>query len=221
VIRARRQRQLDRRSFGSDRGFTLSELLVVIVLFSIIGGIVGTVVRVGLKHQAQMQDRSSAFASARTVIQRVDRDIRAADPLDYFSPTTISMSENGGVTGSTAGTVTYVVSAVTSTTSQLAVYPCGLNSASVPICTGRVLISNLVQTGSTPVFSPSSTIGYAAPVGSAVSVDPSTCQVVNSTPTQYDPSCVGTISVHLLVQPSTINQPVNISDNGTELRNAS
>ncbi len=215
MIRARLQHQLDRAS-----GFTLSEMLVVIVLFSIIGGIVGTVVRVGLTHQTQLQDRNSAFADARKVIQRVDRDIRAANPLDYFSPTMISMSENGGVTGSTAGTVTYVVSAVTLTTSKLTAYPCGLNAADVPVCTGQVLISNLVQTTSNPVFRPAPITGYVSPTG-AVTVDPSTCKVVNSSPVQYDPNCVGTISVNLLVQPATINQPVNISDNGTELRNAS
>lgn len=206
---------LDRR-LKADGGFTLSELLVVIVLFSIIGGIIGTVVRVGLKHQTQMQDRNAAFADARKVIQRVDRDIRAANPLintatTPLSATSIQMYEYDG-TSSTPRVVSYKVVAVSGTTSKLVYQACGT-------CAEQVLIQNLVQTSSNPVFSFAPTTDYATTYPSQTTTNAATC-AFTATPTQYDPSCIGTISVHLIVQPATINQPVNISDNGTELRNA-
>jgi len=206
--------RLHRRRADRDGGFTLSEMLVVIVLFGIIGTIIATTVRMGLKHQTQLQDRNAAFAGVREVIQRVDRDIRAANPLESASATQIQLYENEGASAATGQVVTYAVVATSSTTAELT-YNAGDGSAT------RTLITNLVQTSTNPIFSFSPASDYAANQTTAQSLvtNASTC-AIRATPTQYDPSCVGMITVHLMAQPSTINQPVNVSDNGTELRNA-
>lgn len=207
----------DRRRLRHDRdgGFSLSELLVVIVLLGVIGGIVGTVVRIGLTHQSQMQVRNSAFADARKVIQRVDRDIRSAYLVSGSSPTSIELAMY--LNGASAAP-TYVTYAVNSAGTTLTRYPCQSASS----CTGQVMISNLVQTSTNPVFSFKATYTYssAQPTADVNVVDANSCAYA-ANPSQIKAGCVGEITVHLMVQPHTINRPIDVGDGGTELRNSS
>jgi prepilin-type N-terminal cleavage/methylation domain-containing protein len=198
-----------------DGGFTLSEMLVVLVIFGIIGGIVATVVRVGLTHQTQIEARNGAMADARKVIQRVDRDIRSAFLDKATTPSAIVLDEYlNGVTAAPT-VVTYSVSTTPGASSSQ------LNYQACATCTAQVLITNLVPTSTSPVFSFGSTYDYSTsqPAADAGTVNNQTCAYV-ANPTQIKSNCVGVITVHLLVQPPTLNGPVNVGDGGTELRNS-
>jgi prepilin-type N-terminal cleavage/methylation domain-containing protein len=133
-----------------DAGFTLTELLVVITLTGIIGPIVGAAVITGLHQQTKVQDRSSALAGARTALQRVDRDIRSANPIVCASATQIVVKE----IGATTNTLTYSVVTQPDGTTQLVVdqaAPASCGDTVAP--TSRtVLLSDLVNTASSPVF---------------------------------------------------------------------
>lgn len=194
---------------ADDRGVTLPELLVVMVLFAIVGGIVVTLSVSGLHHQTELQDRSDTLAQARTALERIDRDIRSTYPLLAASPTQLVLQE---VQPTVTRTMTYSVSGnelvVAETDTPLA--------GGATTSTTKVLLRNLVSTGTNPVFSVTPVTGYVAPTGSGVNA--STCALAGST--SYDPGCVGSITVHVMVQPASLQAPVNLSDNGTELRNA-
>jgi prepilin-type N-terminal cleavage/methylation domain-containing protein len=197
-----------RRRLGLDAqdGFTLTEALVVTVLFAIIGTIVTTAAVSGLRHQTQVQSRSDVLAQARTALERIDRDIRSANPLLSASSTQIAMQV---VEPTKTRTVTYSVSG-----SQLIVRETDKSTSGVTTSTSKVLLQNLVSSSTSPVFAVSPVIGYVAPTGSGVSA--ATCAMSGG----YDPGCIGAVTVHVVVQPSTLGSPVSVSDNGTELRNA-
>lgn len=206
------------RARRSDRGFTLTELLVAIVLFALVGGAISTAAVSGLRHQREVQDRGDALAKARTALQRVDRDIRSASPLLAASSTQLVMLETGA---STTTKICYLVESTSSTAAELVQTPVA-SSASCPgaaTTDSTILLTNVVDTATTPVFSFSPTTTYTNSTGS---VTASTCAFTAAAwAGWYDPSCVGTVTVQLSVQPSSLSGPVTVSDNGTELRNAS
>jgi prepilin-type N-terminal cleavage/methylation domain-containing protein len=189
------------RARRSDAGFTLTELLVTIVLFAIVGGAITMAATSGLRHQREVQDRGDALAQARTALQRIDRDIRSAAPLAYASRTAIATNQTGSAT---TNQVCYWVQATSSTTAELRTrttpYPSSTPCLAATT-SSTVLLRNLVNTDTSPVFTP----------------DPSCAD--SSSSGGYDASCVTTITVQISVQPSSLSQPVTVSDNGTELRN--
>jgi prepilin-type N-terminal cleavage/methylation domain-containing protein len=62
-------------------GFTLVELLVVLVLLGIVGGIVGSAVITSFRSSRATTNRTVALHELETALQRMTRDLRAADPL--------------------------------------------------------------------------------------------------------------------------------------------
>jgi prepilin-type N-terminal cleavage/methylation domain-containing protein len=69
-----------------DSGFSLIELLVVMLIMTVIGGIVTAGVIGGMRTTAYGQDRVHATAAAQTGIERLSRELRAADPLLVAEP---------------------------------------------------------------------------------------------------------------------------------------
>jgi prepilin-type N-terminal cleavage/methylation domain-containing protein len=65
----------------SEDGFTLVELLVVMVLFGVIGGIVTTAIVSGMNSARSTSARTHALHDIEVALQRVGRDLRVADPL--------------------------------------------------------------------------------------------------------------------------------------------
>jgi prepilin-type N-terminal cleavage/methylation domain-containing protein len=212
------QRLVDRSRARSapDGGFTLTELLVSMILFAIVGGAITVAATSGLRHQRQIQDRGDALATARTALQRVDRDIRSAAPLAGASGTALAMVE----TGSSNQLVCYLIQSTSGTTAELVqttvTYP---GSCPAAATTGsKILLADLVNTASTPVFSFTPVGGYVAPASG--SVNAGTC-VLTASPSSYDPSCIGIVTVQISVLPSDITSAVTVSDKGTEVRNSS
>lgn len=72
---------LKQRRVRSSDGFTLVELLVVMLLLGIIGGIVTVSVTRGLRADAQARSRIEAFEDMQIAMERVSREVRGADPI--------------------------------------------------------------------------------------------------------------------------------------------
>lgn len=66
---------------GDDRGFTLVELMVAILILGIVGGVVVTSVVKALQVTTQANQRTTALTDIERGIERVSRQIRVADPL--------------------------------------------------------------------------------------------------------------------------------------------
>jgi prepilin-type N-terminal cleavage/methylation domain-containing protein len=137
-----------------DAGFTLTEMLVVIMLFTMIGAAITTTVVSGLRHQTTLQDRSQAIAGARTALERVDRDLRAADPLMAVSANQLVMSEVPNENAPTATRqITYSVIAA-GTSNELVVDEVDTSTTGVVTTKPRrVLLTNLVNGAANPIFS--------------------------------------------------------------------
>jgi prepilin-type N-terminal cleavage/methylation domain-containing protein len=64
-----------------EEGFTLVELLVVVVLLGIVGGVVTNGIVTAMKSARATSVRTMALHDIEVALQRVGRDLRAADPL--------------------------------------------------------------------------------------------------------------------------------------------
>jgi prepilin-type N-terminal cleavage/methylation domain-containing protein len=64
-----------------DQGFTLVELLVVMVLMGVVGGVVVNAVTTSLRSASSTTARVTALHELEIGLQRITRDLRAADPL--------------------------------------------------------------------------------------------------------------------------------------------
>lgn len=86
---------------GQQSGFSLVELLVVIVLLAVIGGVVVNAVVSSLRASTAAQARIAATAELETALQRITRDIRfgsvSADPA-AFETLLITEFQRGGET---------------------------------------------------------------------------------------------------------------------------
>lgn len=77
------------RKFTSERaatrtneiGLSLVELLVVMMLLTVIGAIAVAGIAQGLRTTAYGQDRVDALAATQTAVERISRELRAADPV--------------------------------------------------------------------------------------------------------------------------------------------
>ena len=70
-----------RRLHDDERGVSLIELLVVVVLMSAIGGVVTTSLVKGMQVSASTQSRFDALADLQKSVDRMTRELRAAAPL--------------------------------------------------------------------------------------------------------------------------------------------
>lgn len=72
-------------------GFTLVELLVVMVLLTVIGGILTNSIVSALTASRRGQDRIYALTALETAAQRMAREIRSADPIESADADSITM----------------------------------------------------------------------------------------------------------------------------------
>ncbi|HVT65703.1 MAG TPA: type II secretion system protein [Mycobacteriales bacterium] len=196
-----------RRRTVTDDGFTLTELLVSMAIFSIVSGMVTTAAVTGLHKQTEVANRDDALAQMRTALQRIDREIRSTYPLLSASSTQLVLRE---VESTVTRTVTFQVTGSTLTWGETDTDANG-STTTIP---ARTLLTNLVDTATSPVFSFAPLTGYTAPSGSGV--DASTCALGNG----IDAGCVGTITVRLTVRPPYLASALTMTDSGTDLRNA-
>lgn len=124
----------------SEAGFTLVELLVVLVLLGVVGGVVVSAITTGLRSSANTTARITALQELEIALQRMTGDLRAANPLqlsttgNYEREIGARIDRDGSVTD-----VTYEVRTVAGV-QQL-----------IRVDTGQTLVS-LVDNGGEPVF---------------------------------------------------------------------
>ncbi|MBV9487285.1 MAG: type II secretion system protein [Frankiaceae bacterium] len=192
---------------AGDGGFSLTELTVVITLMAVVGGVVATAATTGLKKQTQVQDRTDTLAQERTALQRIGRDIRSAATVQYALDNELILEE---VQTSTSWTVDYKLVADGSKYDLTAVRTDKATGNS----TTTILLRNVVMTAGKPLFS------YLKNPSTTSSVTTTDCSIAGSTPTRHAQDCIGTITVDVQVQPTSLARPIEMVDNGTELRNA-
>lgn len=121
----------------SEAGFTLVEVLVVLTLFSVIGGIVTAGVVSALRSAAQTNAKIEALNELEIASQRVTRDLRAAEGIVISSGdpereiTTLLRSEAGNIEA-----VSYIVQ----------------DGELIRVDTGQTLVTAVGNAATEPVF---------------------------------------------------------------------
>lgn len=218
-----------RRFRGADSGYSLAEMMVVILMFTLVAGSITAVVITTLKHQNSLADRASVLARTRNSLEQVDRDIRSANPLCYATGSEFVAWESAPVGAivdykfdTTRHTLTYT--RYTPTVTQ--------NGALNP--TISCPIATTTGTGTTTTTEYESAISVSRSILTNVTSGSFTAYVAQATaPTFY--SCAGTgattpnypaatamptaMIVNVSVQPASLSKPVSTSDCGTYIRN--
>jgi prepilin-type N-terminal cleavage/methylation domain-containing protein len=83
---------------ADDRGFSLVELLVAIVLTGIVGTVMLTGVVRSLDVTTEATTRIDALTALQQAVERTSRNIRAADPIHAASATTLELTVYDDVT---------------------------------------------------------------------------------------------------------------------------
>lgn len=170
-----------------EEGFTLVELLVVVALAAVIGTLTTSAIVSAFRSQTKLDGRADAVIQVRQALQRTLRDVRAADPIKGITASQLTLSVNNG---SGSQDVTYRVQTTSGVTSLLRTTTAGSGT--------QIVASHLVNTAAQPVFTVQPVPNYQAPSG----VNGATCGM-NAYPGYYEPDCVGTITVRLVVVPTT------------------
>lgn len=79
-----------------DDGFSLIELLVVMILLSVISGIVVATMIGTMRSTRQAQNRASSADAIQSQLERIARDLRVADPIRAASATSITVDNYRG-----------------------------------------------------------------------------------------------------------------------------
>ena len=165
----------------NDAGFTLAELLVVLVLFGVIGTIVTLSVVGALQVQRRQVDTNQMLIDTKQALTRLTRAVRAADPILLAQDQKLQINRVIDATTydttfsvATEGGVPRLVAAETTTTSRAAGPP-----------TRRVVLDRLAS-ASDVVFS------YTDAAGTALTP-------ASTAPNTYPPGDVRTVIIHVRV----------------------
>src|SRR5690349_4395235 len=76
-----------------DDGFSLIELLVVMMLLGIVSAIVSVTLTSTMRTTRQAQNRAYSAEAVQTQLERVARDVRVADPIRAASANSITVDD--------------------------------------------------------------------------------------------------------------------------------
>lgn len=146
---------LTRRSRAqADAGVSLIEVLVVVIMLSIVGGILTTTMISGMRTTRQEQNRSDSSSRIQAQLERIARDVRVADPVRAVSATSITVDvfRSGTCfrdTWSVASNNLVLTAVKYGTWASCANYP----TAAIAVSTVTKTVLTGLNNGSTPVFS--------------------------------------------------------------------
>lgn len=129
------------RATDDEAGFALVELLVVMALMLIVGGIVVNGIVAGLRASERGRQRVVALTDLERAAERMARDLRFADPVDAATGTTVTVNVLRDAGTQVRHRVTYTVAAGTINETRAVYDP---PSASTPSSTtSREVIADL------------------------------------------------------------------------------
>jgi prepilin-type N-terminal cleavage/methylation domain-containing protein len=142
-----------RRSDQRDTGMTLIELVVAMTIMGVVGAVVCAGVLSAMQDQRRAQSRLDAITTTQRALERVTKDLRAADPLvaaDARSVTTLVYH------GTSCQQRRYYVDATNRLVQEVAKYPasttCANRTGALGAASSRVLVTKVVNTAAQPVF---------------------------------------------------------------------
>ncbi len=77
-----------------EEGFTIIELMAVVLIMGIFGIAVSTSLSAFIRTTQAVDDKTSAVADVRVAEEAIARDLRAANPIDDIAPAPVSTYEN-------------------------------------------------------------------------------------------------------------------------------
>jgi type II secretory pathway pseudopilin PulG len=213
-----------RRRSVVDSGYSLVEMLVTIIMFTLVAGSITAVVITTLKHQNSLAERSSVLAATRNSLENVDRDIRAANPLCAASTTEVTMYEP-----TSSSIVDYQVQGTDLVYTQYNALSLPSSPAPTnPTCTQTTtaadgtVVSAYWDEGAVKI---AHKVVLANLTTNAIFTGQAVQTAFDQCPVGVNPATIGSanniaiLTVSVSVQPVSLSKPVTTSDCGTYLRN--
>ena len=168
-----------------DAGFTLVELLVVVILLGIVSAIVSTGVITAMKATRTQSDETMTLNSAKTAIERITREIRGANAFTDCEPRTMSFtySHDGLRTA-----ITFTVTAVNATSSNIVE-----TKAVTTLATGTTTTQTLQVLGGLAIGQSDAVFTYSDAGGTLLTPQ-------STSPESYNPGAVKSVGVKVLMR---------------------
>lgn len=134
---------------GGDAGFTLVELLVVMILLGVVGSMVTAGIASALKSERTTRARIAVTADLTKGVDRMTKQIRVAAPVIAYTPTSVTVQT---YRGGFRWRYTYTHDATAKTVSEtLERYP-SETAVSPDQTSTKTLLSNVTNDSVTPMF---------------------------------------------------------------------
>jgi prepilin-type N-terminal cleavage/methylation domain-containing protein len=160
-------RRLRGRLLREEGGYSLIEMLVVMVIMTIVFAGVTAVFVAGSKAQADQDRRFQAQLSTRLALDKIRRDIHCANDVNPYATNSVTLK----ITGCTGGDVSWCTVAVSGYTNRYALYRMAGTSCSA---SGTKIADYLTTASAFPAFTHTTGSLAALQVDFIVSVKSST-----------------------------------------------
>jgi prepilin-type N-terminal cleavage/methylation domain-containing protein len=160
-------RRLRGRLLREEGGYSLIEMLVVMVIMTIVFAGVTAVFVAGSKAQADQDRRFQAQQSTRLALDKIRRDIHCANDVNPYATNSVTLK----ITGCTGGDVSWCTVAVSGYTNRYALYRMAGTSCSA---SGTMIADYLTTASAFPAFTHTTGSLAALQVDFIVSVKSST-----------------------------------------------
>lgn len=193
-----------------DDGFTLVELLVTTLLVGIVTLVLFSTSDALTRIAATTQSRSETLGDSRTALERIARDLRAANPIDAITT---------GATSQYDSAISFNVYCKTGTSG------CSSNLRAVKYSLAANVLSATSASGTTALVQANGSPTLATTLRRGAVVNPSTSPVftyfrrdgtaiatdASGPPYSYFRDCTKTVKVHLMVRAEP-NKPTQVID---------
>jgi prepilin-type N-terminal cleavage/methylation domain-containing protein len=136
-----------------DSGMTLIELLVTMMIMGVIGSVVTAGVVSAMQDQRRAQSRLDAISSTQRALERITKDLRAADPLTAADARSVIALVYHGTSCQQRR---YYVNASNQLVQEVAKYAasttCANRTGAVGAAKSHVLVTTIANTSGQPVF---------------------------------------------------------------------